>query len=97
MKTARASDSKDATPSSMRGIDPIPTPAAKAPVASPRMPGVIIMDIQRELSRRAFYDGVIDGLYGPKTDAAIRDFEHAFGLKPSTLPSEALLQAILRS
>jgi peptidoglycan hydrolase-like protein with peptidoglycan-binding domain len=61
------------------------------------MPGEIISDIQRELVRRGYYDGVVDGLYGPKTDAAIRDFEQAAGLKPSTEPSEALLQAMVRS
>ena len=43
----------------------------------------IIADIQRELERRAFYDGPIDGFNGPRTDAAIRDFERAAGLKPS--------------
>jgi peptidoglycan hydrolase-like protein with peptidoglycan-binding domain len=39
----------------------------------------------------------VDGLYGPKTDGAIRDFEQAAGLKPSTEPNEALLQAIARA
>ena len=39
----------------------------------------------------------MDGLYGPKTDGAIRDFEQAAGLKPSTEPNEALLQAIARA
>jgi peptidoglycan hydrolase-like protein with peptidoglycan-binding domain len=55
------------------------------------------MDIQRELSRRGYYDGTADGLYGRKTDAAIREFERAFGLKPSTQPNETLLNAIMRS
>jgi peptidoglycan hydrolase-like protein with peptidoglycan-binding domain len=74
------------------------TPPIK--VASPpalRPPGEIINDIQRELVRRGYYDGVVDGLYGPKTDAAIRDFEQAAGLKPSSEPNEALLQAILHA
>jgi peptidoglycan hydrolase-like protein with peptidoglycan-binding domain len=62
-----------------------------------RTPGEIIGDIQRELARRGYYDGVVDGLYGPKTDGAIRDFEQAAGLKPSTEPNEALLQAIARA
>jgi peptidoglycan hydrolase-like protein with peptidoglycan-binding domain len=79
---------------------PTATPTA-APTAAPRpaarMPGEIINDIQRELVRRGFYDGVADGLYGPKTDSAIRDFEQANGLKPSTEPSEALLAAIVRA
>jgi peptidoglycan hydrolase-like protein with peptidoglycan-binding domain len=74
-----------------------PSVPARTPMPPPRTPGQIINDIQRELSRRGYYEGTIDGLYGPKTDAAIRDFEHAYGLKPSTEPSEALLQSILRS
>src|SRR6516165_3419616 len=65
--------------------------------AAPRSPGEIINDIQRELARRGYYDGAVEGLYGPKTDAAIRDFEQVAGLKPSTEPNDALLQAIVRS
>jgi peptidoglycan hydrolase-like protein with peptidoglycan-binding domain len=57
----------------------------------------IIADIQRELERRGFYEGPIDGFHGPRTDAAIRDFEQAAGLKPSAQPSEELVQMILRS
>jgi peptidoglycan hydrolase-like protein with peptidoglycan-binding domain len=68
-----------------------------AAVQAPRTPGEIITDIQRELSRRGYYDGTVDGLYGPRTDSAIRDFEQAAGLKPSNEPSEAVLQAILRA
>jgi peptidoglycan hydrolase-like protein with peptidoglycan-binding domain len=89
-----------------RQAEPAPAPApapakaaAPAPVkpAAPRTPGEIIGDIQRELGRRGYYDGVVDGLYGPKTDGAIRDFEQAAGLKPSLEPNEALLQAIVRA
>jgi peptidoglycan hydrolase-like protein with peptidoglycan-binding domain len=74
-----------------------PAPAKVTAPSGSRTPGEIIGDIQRELVRRGYYDGVVDGLYGPKTDAAIRDFEQAAGLKPSTEPSEALLQAMVRS
>jgi len=81
-----------------RPAEPAPAPApVKAAVPAARTPGEIISDIQRELSRRGYYDGTLDGLYGPKTDGAIRDFEQAAGLKPSTEPNEALLQAILRA
>jgi peptidoglycan hydrolase-like protein with peptidoglycan-binding domain len=69
-------------------------PVAAAP-SRPR--AQITADIQRELSRRGFFDGATDGVYGPKTDAAIRDFEHAAGLRPSTEVNEALLQSILQS
>src|SRR6185295_2998988 len=74
-----------------------PAPAKPAAAPTARLPGEIITDIQRELARRGFFDGTVDGLYGPKTDGAIRDFEHVAGLKPSAEPNEALLQAILRA
>jgi peptidoglycan hydrolase-like protein with peptidoglycan-binding domain len=72
-----------------------PTPPAPVPpAAAVRTPGAIITDIQRELARRGFFDGPVDGFYGPKTDRSIRDFERAAGLRPSQQPTEALLQAI---
>jgi peptidoglycan hydrolase-like protein with peptidoglycan-binding domain len=79
---------------------PVEQPATTAKGGAspgPRTPGDIINDIQRELARRGYYDGTVDGLYGPRTDGAIRDFEQAAGLKPSTEPNEALLQAVLRA
>jgi peptidoglycan hydrolase-like protein with peptidoglycan-binding domain len=70
-------------------------PASPAPAARPTQ--ALITEIQRELHRRGFYDGVVDGRYGPRTDAAIRDFEHAAGLRPSSEPNDALLRSIQRS
>jgi peptidoglycan hydrolase-like protein with peptidoglycan-binding domain len=73
-------------------------PAQPAAPATPaRSRAEIVTDIQRELAKRGFYEGAPDGIYGPKTDVAVRDFEHAAGLKPSTEPNEALLRAIARS
>jgi peptidoglycan hydrolase-like protein with peptidoglycan-binding domain len=74
-----------------------PAPAKAEPAASPRTPGEIVGEVQRELARRGFYEGTPDGFYGPKTDAAVRDFERAASLKPSTEPNEALLRAIVHS
>jgi peptidoglycan hydrolase-like protein with peptidoglycan-binding domain len=71
--------------------------SANRPDATPRAQTAIVTDIQRELARRGFYDGAVDGLYGPRTDTAIRDFEQAAGLKSSGAPSEALLNSIARS
>jgi peptidoglycan hydrolase-like protein with peptidoglycan-binding domain len=81
---------------------PRPRPADAVPgrVETPalaRTPAEIMTDVQRELARRGFYDGSIDGVHGPKTDSAIRDFEQAAGLKPSLQVNEALLQTIVRS
>lgn len=81
---------------------PRPRPADPAPArvetpALARTPAEIMSDVQRELARRGFYDGSIDGVHGPKTDSAIRDFEQAAGLKPSLQVNEALLQMIVKS
>jgi peptidoglycan hydrolase-like protein with peptidoglycan-binding domain len=72
-------------------IDGVKKDAASRPKAE------IVAEIQRELTRRGFYDGNADGVYGPKTDTAIRDFEQVAGFKPSAEPNEALLRSIARS
>ena len=76
---------------------PRPRPPEATSKVDTRATSEIIADIQRELMRRGYYDGVVDGRYGPRTDAAVRDFEQASGLKASTEPNEALLAAIKRS
>lgn len=66
-----------------------PAPAGAADQSRPR--AEIVADIQRELTRRRIYDGVIDGLTGPKTDAAIRKYEQQAGLRQTGEASEAVL------
>lgn len=65
--------------------------------AAPRPRNEVVADIQRELSRRGFYDGAPDGVFGPKTNAAMRDFEQASGLRPGGEPNEVFLRAVSRS
>jgi peptidoglycan hydrolase-like protein with peptidoglycan-binding domain len=91
---------------------PHPAPIfATRPFVAPRPPHVeppaadtaarseaqIVGDIQRELHGRGFYDGVVDGIWGAKTDAAVRDFAQAAGLKIDPAPSAGLLRAIAAS
>lgn len=72
-------------------------PELKAEAApAPRSRLELIADIQKELAKRGFYDGVADGVHGPKTDAAIRDFEQSAGLKHGE-PNEQLLRVIAQS
>ena len=76
---------------------PIPQPRTAEVPAKSRSRTDLIADIQRELTRRGFYEGPADGVYGPKTDSAIRDFEQAAGLRPSAEPNDVLLSTIARS
>jgi hypothetical protein len=57
----------------------------------------LIADIQRELSRRGFYEGSADGIWGAKTDAGARDFVQAAKLKINPEASEGLLRALVAS
>jgi len=74
-----------------------PAPMIAKPEAVARSRADITTDIQRELSRRGLYDGPVDGVTGPKTDAAIRDFETSAKLKVSGEPTEDVLRAIQRT
>jgi peptidoglycan hydrolase-like protein with peptidoglycan-binding domain len=78
-----------------------PASAARGEVspraAPPRSRSEIVTDIQRELARRGFYDGPVDGIHGSKTDAAIRKFEKIAGLPLSGEPSEALLKTMVQT
>jgi peptidoglycan hydrolase-like protein with peptidoglycan-binding domain len=79
-------------------LDAVKTEAAKPEQpAAPRPRNEVIADIQRELTRRGFYDGAPDGVFGPKTSAAMRDFEQASGLRPGSEPNEIFLRAVTRS
>src|SRR5215468_10944149 len=75
-------------PRPVASTEPPPSLASlRTPHASPvrtdapsgRTRADLVADIQRELAKRNFYDGPADGISGPKTDAAIRDFIQTAG------------------
>jgi hypothetical protein len=42
-----------------------------------------IREVQRALLNRGFEPGPIDGILGPQTEAAVRDFQDRYGIKAS--------------
>jgi peptidoglycan hydrolase-like protein with peptidoglycan-binding domain len=85
-----------------RRADPVPAEAPRSVAATPdaskpsAVRAALVFDIQRELQRRGYYAGTVDGLDGPRTDAAIRDAEQALGQRLTGEPTEALLAALSR-
>lgn len=88
-----------------RTVSPSVTPAATpaAPVLAPTPPrrpeavrprAEIVQDIQRELTERGYYDGAVDGLVGPRTGLAMKEFTEKQGIKPAAEPTETLLAQI---
>jgi peptidoglycan hydrolase-like protein with peptidoglycan-binding domain len=79
----------------------VASPAAAAATSAPESPAptreYFIVNIQRELGRRGFYDGPADGIWGAKTDSAVRDFIQVAGVRINPEPGELLLRAILSS
>jgi peptidoglycan hydrolase-like protein with peptidoglycan-binding domain len=69
----------------------------EAMLRTPRTRAELVAEIQRGLATRGFYEGAVDGIYGPKTDAAVRDFAQSAQVKLGSEPSEALLKIILDS
>jgi peptidoglycan hydrolase-like protein with peptidoglycan-binding domain len=66
-------------------------------VPAPRTRAELVTEIQRGLAKRGLYDGPVDGIYGPQTDAAVRDFAQNARIKVGPEPNEALLTSILGS
>lgn len=55
---------------------------------------MLVREVQAELTRRGLYDGPSDGIFGPKTEAAIFDFEMGAGLRLTGKPNPQLLAAL---
>jgi peptidoglycan hydrolase-like protein with peptidoglycan-binding domain len=65
---------------------------ATEPVALSR--AQLVAAIQGELSRKGYYEGAADGVWGAKTDAAARDFVQASGLKINPEASDIFLRTL---
>jgi len=93
---ARPADVQQTASISPRPADTAPAPATPNAQPTGRPRSEIVADVQRELQRRRLYDGTIDGLTGPKTEAAIRKFETDARMAPTGEATEALLARLKR-
>ena len=66
--------------------------AAAAPGPATRDP--LVADIQWELQQLGYYRGRVDGIVGPLTREAVRDFADAAGLPPGLGIDQALLDRL---
>jgi peptidoglycan hydrolase-like protein with peptidoglycan-binding domain len=84
-------------------VKPVPVvtavapPNVTAPKAAPMNRVQLIVEIQRALTKRGFYDGTADGIWGGKTGAGMRDFVRAAGLSIIPEASEETLRALSAS
>ncbi len=57
-------------------------------------PAQVLADVQAELARRGYYDGAVDGVFGPATRAALQRFQRDAGLRISGAIDEETLDAL---
>ncbi|NEK37214.1 peptidoglycan-binding domain-containing protein [Rhizobium leguminosarum] len=70
------------------------TNATPAPAAPGQQPSQLVMDIQQQLVRRGLYNGIPDGIIGPRTSAAILFFEETVGMTQTGDPTPEVLVAL---
>ncbi|MGO7762103.1 peptidoglycan-binding protein [Rhizobium ruizarguesonis] len=77
-----------------RPQDAATTNATPAPAAPGQQPSQLVMDIQQQLVRRGLYNGIPDGIIGPRTSAAILFFEETVGMTQTGDPTPEVLAAL---
>lgn len=73
---------------------PMEAPVQQQVQAPTRNRVQLVVEIQRELTRRGYYDGIADGVWGAKTDAGTRELLLAAGVRMNPEVSEDLLRTI---
>jgi hypothetical protein len=77
-------------PVAVAAAKPAPPPAAAAPAQQPTVPAITMPEeaqysevdrrrVQAALRELGYYDGEVDGVFGPETRAAIRRYQHEIG------------------
>lgn len=70
------------------------TPAAVADTVAVPDNSPLVVSVQGELARLGLYDGVADGVIGPRTEAAIAVFQRSIGAEANGLVSPEMLAAL---
>lgn len=82
--------------------EPAPTTTGQSTASVPEAPEPAetaignqdIADLQEKLKAMGFFDGTVDGYYGPRTADAIRDFEARFDLPRTGAATPQVIQAV---
>jgi Bacterial protein of unknown function (DUF937)/Putative peptidoglycan binding domain len=70
------------------------TLASSSPTGEPSKAGEDIRQVQQALKNQGQYPGPIDGIMGPRTRRALRDFQKANGLEQTGTVDEATMQKL---
>ncbi|MBX4908193.1 MULTISPECIES: peptidoglycan-binding domain-containing protein [Rhizobium] len=77
-----------------RPEDAATTSGTPVPAAPAQQPSELVMDIQQQLVRRGLYNGIADGIIGPRTSAAILFFQETVGMAQTGEATPEVLAAL---
>jgi hypothetical protein len=89
-------DGSQANASDANGANPGPDagPAANQPSNLPLGPDSLVEAVQTELTRRGYFQGKVDSMFTPDTEAALRHFQQDNYLAPTGHLNEPTLHAL---
>lgn len=76
------------------GANPNGYPYYVDPESGGRYPIGLAVEVQTELAQRGYYNGLIDGVIGPGSQTAIREFQAAAGLPVTGQIDDNLMEAL---
>ena len=76
------------------GANPNDYPYYFDPESGGRYPIDLAVEVQTELAQRGYYNGPIDGVIGPGSQTAIREFQAAAGLPVTSQIDDNLIEAL---
>ncbi|MBV2186119.1 MAG: peptidoglycan-binding protein [Rhizobium sp.] len=91
---ANAAPAADVSGAAVATADPANPALQAATDADFAENAALVISVQGELARRGLYDGVADGVIGPRTEAAIAVFQRSVGVEANGLVSPELLAAL---
>ncbi|MCZ6518444.1 MAG: peptidoglycan-binding domain-containing protein [Actinobacteria bacterium] len=70
-------------------------PVSERPTLKLGSEGSILEELQRRLLDEGFDPGPVDGIFGPKTKAAVVSYQDSFGLEPDGVCGPITWRAVL--
>ena len=75
-------------------LDRIPVPIMRPDLGAETPANVLVRDAQEGLAKLGMYSGIVDGIYGPRTQEAVLAFQRRYGMREDGQVSTALTMAI---
>lgn len=95
-ETPTPAETPDPTPQPSQAIDPDQTASVDLPILRLGMRGPAVTRLQERLKALGFFDGVVDGIFGEETQAAVQAAQRNYDLEPDGVVGPATWSVLLQ-